>query len=140
MPWGHEKIQATCIELTTTVSLTKSLDQFVTECREEFDSYDVKAYDRSGNKSYKFESESHRAPKRKKHFSEGNAADALQEMPGVNKFKVSSNTSKVEHGSSAAGLAGARPGLRDWILLNYTRIENAHKVAYASKLSIFCYV
>ena len=43
----------------------------------------------------------------------------------------------VEHRNSAAGLAGAHPGLQDWILLNYTRIENVHKVAYASKLSIF---
>jgi len=40
-------------------------------------SYDVKAYDRSGNKSYKFESVSRRAPKRKKHFSEGSIVDAL---------------------------------------------------------------
>jgi len=54
------------IELTTAVSLIKSLDQFVTACREKFDSYDVKAYDHSGNKSYKFESESRRAPKHKK--------------------------------------------------------------------------
>jgi len=35
----------------------------------------------------KFESESRRAPKRKKHFSEGSAVDALQEISGVNKFK-----------------------------------------------------
>jgi len=34
----------------------------------------------------------------------------------------------VEHRKSAAGLAGAHPGLKDRILLNYTRIENAHKV------------
>jgi len=27
-----------------------------------------------------------------------------------------------------AGLAGEHPGLQDRILLNYTRIENAHKV------------
>jgi len=45
--------------------------------------------DSSGNKSYKFESESRRAPKGKKHFTEGSAVDALQEMSGVNKFKVS---------------------------------------------------
>ena len=57
--------------------------------REKFDSYDVKACDHSGNKSYKFESESRRAPKRKKHFSKGSAVDALQGMSGVNKFKVS---------------------------------------------------
>ena len=34
----------------------------------------------------------------------------------------------VEHWRHAAGLAGADPGLRDRILLNYTKIENAHKV------------
>ena len=36
----------------------------------------------------------------------------------------------VEHRKRAAGLAGAQshPGLKDRILLNYTRIENAHKV------------
>ena len=34
----------------------------------------------------------------------------------------------VEHWRCAAGLAGAHPGLRDRILLNYTRTENAHKV------------
>ena len=34
----------------------------------------------------------------------------------------------VEHRKSAAGLANAQPRLKDRILLNYTRIENAHKV------------
>ena len=34
----------------------------------------------------------------------------------------------VEHRKWVAGLAGAHPGLQDWILLNYTRIEKAHKV------------
>ena len=34
----------------------------------------------------------------------------------------------VEHRANAAGLAGAHPGLKNRILLNYTRIENAHKV------------
>ena len=34
----------------------------------------------------------------------------------------------VEHSKSAAGLADAQPHLKDRILLNYTRIENAHKV------------
>jgi len=41
--------------------------------------------------------------------------------------KVSSNTSSCDW-RYAAGLAGAHPGLQDRILLNYTRIENAHKV------------
>jgi len=34
----------------------------------------------------------------------------------------------VEHRNCVAGLAGTHPGLQDRILLNYTRIENAHKV------------
>jgi len=34
----------------------------------------------------------------------------------------------VEHRKSAAGLASAHPGVKNRILLNYTRIENAHKV------------
>jgi len=34
----------------------------------------------------------------------------------------------VEHRKCAAGLSDAHPGLQDRILLNYTRIENAHKV------------
>ena len=55
----------------------KSLDKFVTECKEKFDSYYVKAFDRSGNKSYKFESESRGSPKCKKHLNEGSAVDAL---------------------------------------------------------------
>ena len=82
-------LQSSSIELTTTASLMKSLDQFVTECREKFDSYDVKAFDGSGNKFYKFESESRRTPKRKKYFSDGSAVDTLQGMSGVSKFTVS---------------------------------------------------
>ena len=42
----------------------------------------------------------------------------------------------VEHWRRAAGLAGAHPGLRDRILLNYTRTENAHKVR--KKMFVFC--
>jgi len=33
----------------------------------------------------------------------------------------------VAHGKGATGLAGAHPGFRDRILLNYTRIEDAHE-------------
>jgi len=44
----------------------------------------------------------------------------------------------AEHRKSAAGLAGAHPGLQDRILLNYTRIENVHKVR--KKTFDFCYV
>ena len=43
----------------------------------------------------------------------------------------------VEH-RCAAGLADAHPGLQDRILLNYTRIENAHKVH--KQTFDFCYV
>jgi len=42
----------------------------------------------------------------------------------------------VEQRISSAGLAGAHPRLQDRILLNYTRIENAHNVR--KKFSIFC--
>jgi len=41
---------------------------------------------------------------------------------------MSSRITAVEHRSYAAGLADAHPGLQDRILLNHTRIENAHKV------------
>jgi len=34
----------------------------------------------------------------------------------------------VERRVSAGGLAGAHPGLKNRILINYTRLENAHKV------------
>jgi len=42
----------------------------------------------------------------------------------------------VENWRCAAGLAGEDPGLRDQILLNYTRIENAHKIC--QKTFVFC--
>ena len=44
----------------------------------------------------------------------------------------------VECRKCAAGLAGAHLGLQNRILLNYTRIENAHKVC--KKTFNFCYV
>jgi len=44
----------------------------------------------------------------------------------------------VEHRKCAAGLSNAHPGLQDRILLNYTRIENTHKVR--KKTFDFCYV
>ena len=47
-------LQGFTIELTTAVNLMKSRDQFVTKYTEKFDSYDVKVFNRSGNKSYKF--------------------------------------------------------------------------------------
>ena len=34
----------------------------------------------------------------------------------------------VEHRKCGTGLSDANPGLQNRILLNYTRIENAHKV------------
>jgi len=34
----------------------------------------------------------------------------------------------VEHRVSAGGLAGAHPSLKNRILMNYTRFENAHNV------------
>jgi len=38
----------------------------------------------------------------------------------------------------AAGPAGAQPGLEDRILLNYTRIENAHKVRTKTFVLLLC--
>ena len=61
----------------------------------------MKAFDGGGNKSCNFESESRGAPKRKKHFSEGSAVDALQGMSGVNKFKVSTFHVIIYHLSNA---------------------------------------
>ena len=46
--------------------------------------------------------------------------------------------SRQIHWRCVAGLAGADPGLRDRILLNYTWIENAHKVR--KKTLVFCAV
>ena len=51
---------------------------------------------------------------------------------------MSSQIRAVEHRKCAAGLAGAHPGLEERILLNYTRIKNAHKVR--RKTFNFCYV
>jgi len=48
---------------------------------------------------------------------------------------MSCRTRAIEHRKCAAGLSNAHPGLKDRILLNYTRIENAHKCA--RKDSIF---
>jgi len=44
----------------------------------------------------------------------------------------------VNHRKCAAGLAGAHPGLQDRILLNCTRIENAHKVRKKSFDFLLC--
>jgi len=41
---------------------------------------------------------------------------------------MSRRISAMEHRKCATGLPDAHPGLQDRILLNYTRIENAHKV------------
>ena len=54
------------------------------ECRDKFDVYEQKVFDRSGNTSYR----SHRKPKRKNQFDEGNAADAMEGMTERQKFKI----------------------------------------------------
>ena len=48
---------------------------------------------------------------------------------------ISCRIPAVKHRKCAAGLAGTHPGLQDRIFLNYTSIENAHKVH--NKLFIF---
>ena len=49
----------------------------------------------------------------------------LQNEPAL----ISCRIRAVERRKSAAGQARAQPGLHDWILLNYTRIENTHKLS-----------
>ena len=44
----------------------------------------------------------------------------------------------VEYRKCAAGVAGAHPGLKDRILLNYTRTANAHKVRKKTFDFLFC--
>jgi len=44
----------------------------------------------------------------------------------------------VEHRKRAAGLAGAHLGLQDRIFLNYTRLENAHKVRKKTSDNLLC--
>jgi len=44
----------------------------------------------------------------------------------------------VEHCKCAAGLSNTHPGLQDRILLNYTRIENAHKVCKKTFHFLLC--
>jgi len=60
----------------------------------------------------------------KTHSSMGQSNLQLQNEAALMSCRIPT----VEHRKSAAGLAGAHPGLKDRILLNYTRIENAHKV------------
>ena len=44
----------------------------------------------------------------------------------------------VEHGKCVAGPAGAHPGLQNRILLNYTRIENAHEIRKKTFSFLLC--
>jgi len=44
----------------------------------------------------------------------------------------------VEHRKRAVGLSNAHPGLQDRILLNYTRIETAHKVCKKAFNFLLC--
>ncbi|CAM1323009.1 Uncharacterised protein r2_g3147 [Pycnogonum litorale] len=79
-------LQSSTIELTPAIGLLKSLDKFLDECRENFDCYEQQARDRCGSSIYK--SESRRAPKLKKHVSDGAATDDVEGMSGQQKFKI----------------------------------------------------
>jgi len=57
----------------------------------------------------------------------------LQNQPAL----MSCRKQAVEH-RCAAGLAGAHPGLQNRILLNYTRVENAHKVRKNAFVILLC--
>lgn len=94
-------LQSATIELTTAIGLLKSLAQFISDCREKFDIYEQKASDRCGNSSYKYESETRRIPKRKKHVSEGSASDAMESMTGKQKFKVNTFNVIIDQLNSA---------------------------------------
>jgi len=69
----------------------------------------------------------------KTHSSQRQSNFQLQNETAL--YCIMSNTSS--RAQCAAELAGAHYGLQDRIFLNYTTIENEHKVAYARKLSIF---
>jgi len=58
----------------------------------------------------------------------------LQNEAALMSFRIRA----VEHRKCMTGLAGAQPGLKDQILLNCTRIENARKVRKQS--FDFCYL
>ncbi|XP_068233551.1 uncharacterized protein [Palaemon carinicauda] len=94
-------LQSATIELTTAIGLLKSLAQFISDCREKFDIYEQKASDRCGNSSYKYESATRQIPKRKKHVSEGSAADAMESMTGKHKFKVNTFNVIIDQLNSA---------------------------------------
>ena len=52
--------------------------------------------------------------------------------------RMSRRIRAVEHRKCAAGLAGAYTGLQDRILLNYTRIENAHQARKKTFVLLLC--
>ncbi|XP_068208426.1 zinc finger MYM-type protein 1-like [Palaemon carinicauda] len=83
------------------LSDTRCLAQFISDCREKFDIYEQKASDRCGNSSYKYESATRQIPKRKKHVSEGSAADAMESMTGKQKFKVNTFNVIIDQLNSA---------------------------------------
>ena len=51
---------------------------------------------------------------------------------------MSCRSQGVEHRKCSAGLSNAYPSLQDEILLNYARIENAHKVSNKTFNFLLC--
>ena len=51
---------------------------------------------------------------------------------------ISCRIRAVEHRKCVAGPADAHPGLQDWILQNYSRIENAHEVRKTTFNFLLC--
>ena len=70
----------------------------------------------------------------KTHSSQRSSMIQLQNKASL----ISCSIQAVQHRKCAAGLAGAHHGLQDLILLNYTRVENAHNLR--KKTFHFCYV
>jgi len=68
------------------MSLLKSLDKFLDECREKFDYYEQQAVVRCGSSTYKCKSQ--REPKCERYLSDGDASDAVEGMTSQQTFKV----------------------------------------------------
>jgi len=67
-------------------------------------------------------------------FGENWMATLLQNEAALMSCRIQA----VEHTKCSDGLTNAQPGLKDRILLNYTRIENAHKVRKKTFKFLFC--
>jgi len=73
-----------------------------------------------------------------KQWSKTHSSLRQSNLQWQNETALSRRIRAVEHRKCAAGLAGAHPGLKDRILLNYTRLENARKVRKKTFNFLWC--